>query len=116
MAKPVIVTATRAVPVVPPPSEVVISLDPADATVLRTMLGGLKRDERRAAVQANGGDKEMADRARHLVKEIIDAMSAQGINPPGGEPADSLPSDLDYSGQGEASAVDEEDEDDDLAF
>jgi len=110
MAKPVIVTVTRAAPVVPPPSEVVISLDPADATVLRTMLGGLKRAERRAAVEANGGDKEMADRARHLVKEIIDAMSAQGINPPGGEPADSLPSDLDYSGQSEASDVDEEDD------
>lgn len=113
MSRPVVVEVVREVVVVPPPSEVIISLGPDDAVTLRTMLGGLKRDARRAAVKANGGDKVMADRARHLVKEIIDALSAQGINPPDGA-SSGLPDDLDYSA--EVEGRDEEEEDDDIAF
>lgn len=58
---------------------VTMTLSPGDAKVLRTMLGGLRRKVRREAVKANGGGKDSANRARFLVKEIIDAFEAQGI-------------------------------------
>lgn len=76
------VTVIRPSVVLPPPSLITIELDLEDATVLRLMLGGLKRAERRAATRSNGGTKTQADRARYLVKEIIDALSAEGIKPP----------------------------------
>lgn len=75
-------SAVRPSVVLPPPSSVTLELDLSDATVLRLMLGGLKRAERCAATKANGGTQEQASRARYLVKEIIDALSAEGIVPP----------------------------------
>lgn len=74
----VTVTANRPAVVVPPPTSVTITLDIGDAKVLRTMLGGLRRKVRREAVKQNGGNKASANRARHLTKELIDAMDAVG--------------------------------------
>lgn len=67
--------------VVPPSKPIIldatISLSGYDLQVLRSMLGGLSRAERRAATRRNGGSKAAGDRARFLVKELIDAIDAQ---------------------------------------
>jgi hypothetical protein len=73
------VNASLTVPVAPRVISATITLEGHDAQVLRSMLGALTRAERRAATQRNGGSKESADRARFLVKEIIDALDAQGV-------------------------------------
>lgn len=70
------VTATLPPPAPTSPIEVTINLKGHDAQVLRSMLGGLTRKERREATRRNGGSKESGDRARFLVKELIDAMDA----------------------------------------
>jgi hypothetical protein len=75
---PVSVSSTRIAPVAPKLINVTLLLQGHDAQVLRSMLGGLTRAERRAATRRNGGSKESGDRARFLVKEIIDAFDAQG--------------------------------------
>lgn len=72
------VSAIRPAVVVPPPSSVTLTLSGEDARILRTMLGGLRRKTRREAVKQNGGNKASANRARFLVKEIIDAFDAEG--------------------------------------
>lgn len=56
-----------------------LELSGYDAQVLRSMLGGLTRAERRAATQRNGGSKASGNRARFLVKELNAAMDAQGV-------------------------------------
>ena len=73
------VNASLTVPVAPRIISATITLEGHDAQVLRSMLGALTRAERRAATQRNGGSKESGDRARFLVKEIIDALDAQGV-------------------------------------
>lgn len=57
-----------------------ITLTGYDAQVLRSMLGGLTRKERRAATGRNGGNKASENRARFLVKEINAALDAQGVS------------------------------------
>lgn len=56
-----------------------LTLTGKDAQILRSMLGGLRRKVRREAVKSNGGNKDSANRARFLVKEIIKAMDDEGI-------------------------------------
>jgi hypothetical protein len=73
------VNASLTVPVAPKVISATITLEGHDAQVLRSMLGALTRAERRAATQRNGGSKESGDRARFLVKELIDALDAQGV-------------------------------------
>lgn len=75
----VTVSTKRTVPVAPTLIEASITLKGHDAQVLRSMLGGLTRAERRASTRRNGGSKESGDRARFLVKELIDALDAQGV-------------------------------------
>lgn len=72
------VTATLPPPAPVSPIEVTLTLKGHDAQVLRSMLGALTRAERRAATRRNGGSKDSGDRARFLVKELIDAMDAAG--------------------------------------
>jgi hypothetical protein len=67
---------TRIIPVV---EGVTITLDQADARILRMLLGGTHREERRTAVKRNGGTVEDQDRGRFLVKEIIDAIDAKAL-------------------------------------
>lgn len=73
------VTSQQTVPVAPTLISATITLQGHDARVLRSMLGALTRKERRAATRRNGGNKDSGDRARFLVKELIDAMDAQGV-------------------------------------
>lgn len=73
------VTASLTVPVAPTLVSATITLEGHDARVLRSMLGALTRKERREATRRNGGNKSSADRARFLVKELIDALDAQGV-------------------------------------
>lgn len=75
----VIVTAQTVAPRPPEVLSATITLEGHDARVLRSMLGALTRAERRAATRRNGGSKESGDRARFLVKELIDALDAQGV-------------------------------------
>lgn len=73
------VTASLTVPVAPSVISATITLEGHDAKVLRSMLGALTRKERREATRRNGGNKASGDRARFLVKELIDALDAQGV-------------------------------------
>lgn len=73
------VSAELTVPVAPAVLSATINLEGHDAQILRSMLGALTRKERRAATRRNGGSKESGDRARFLVKELIDALDAQGV-------------------------------------
>lgn len=75
----VTVSSKKTVPVAPTLISASIELSGHDAQVLRSMLGGLTRAERRAATGRNGGNKASQNRARFLVKEIIDALDAQGV-------------------------------------
>lgn len=75
----VTVTSQQTVPVAPKLISATITLDGHDAQVLRSMLGALTRKERREATGRNGGNKDSQNRARFLVKELIDAMDAQGV-------------------------------------
>lgn len=75
----VTVIAKKTVPVAPAIIEASIVLKGHDAQVLRSMLGALTRKERREATGRNGGNKASQDRARFLVKEVIDALDAQGV-------------------------------------
>jgi hypothetical protein len=73
------VTASLTRPVKASIISATITLEGHDAQVLRSMLGALTREERREATGRNGGNKTSQDRARFLVKEIIDALDAQGV-------------------------------------
>ena len=73
------VTAVKTVPVKAELIKATITLSGKDAQILRSMLGGLTRAERRAATGRNGGNKASQDRARFLVKEINAALDAQGV-------------------------------------
>lgn len=75
----VTVSSKKTVPVKAALISATIELNGYDAQVLRSMLGGLTRAERRAATRRNGGSKAAGDRARFLVKELIDALDAQGV-------------------------------------
>ncbi len=72
------VKSIKTVPVAQSLISVSLTLKGHDAQVLRSMLGGLTRAERRAATRRNGGNKASGDRARFLVKEILDGFDAQG--------------------------------------
>lgn len=72
-------SAVRTVPVAPVLLSATLNLQGQDAKILRSMLGALTRAERRAAIRRNGGSKTSATRGRFLVKEIIDALDAQGV-------------------------------------
>lgn len=75
----VTVGSKKTVPVKAQILEVTFTLKGYDAQVFRSMLGGLSRAERRASTRRNGGSKASGDRARFLVKEIIDAMDKEGV-------------------------------------
>jgi hypothetical protein len=72
-------SAVRTVPVAPSLISVTLTLAGKDGKILRSLMGALTRAERRAAIRRNGGNKASANRGRFLVKEIIDALDAQGV-------------------------------------
>lgn len=57
-----------------------ITLDTYEARLLRTMLGDLKREERKRATLNNGGDETDANNAVELVKSLHVALQAQGFD------------------------------------
>lgn len=75
----VTVSSTKIAPVAAKLVSASIALSGYDAQVLRSMLGGLSRKTRRESTASNGGNKASANRARFLVKEIIDALDKQGV-------------------------------------
>lgn len=75
----VTVSAVKTVPVAQKLISATITLNGKDAQILRSLLGGLSRKERREAVKRNGGNQASADRSRFLVTEIFKGMDAQGV-------------------------------------